>query len=131
MAIGSPKTSAIKRAQKESALFRLISHLVHQATLEQPSLQGLSVTRAELSPGKTLCTVYFYTDQGKEHFDKVLEDLKLFKPSIRKSIADEMQSRYTVELTFKFDAQFEKKERIDRLLDQIKSDIQAAEDEQS
>jgi ribosome-binding factor A len=127
MAIGSPKTSAIKRAQKESALFRIISFLVHQATLEQPVLQGLSVTRAELSPGKTLCTVYFYTAQGKEHFDKVLPELKLFKPSIRKSIADEMQSRYTVELMFKYDAHFEKKERIDRLLDSIKTESDSNE----
>jgi ribosome-binding factor A len=120
MAFNNSKTSSIKRSQKESVLFRLISSLVHQALLEQPSLQGLSVTRVELSPGKTLCNVFFYTAQGKEHFDKLLGDLKLFKPSIRKAISDEMQSRYTVELMFKYDAQFEKKERIDRLLDSIK-----------
>jgi len=120
MAIGSAKTSAIKRSQKEAALFRLISSLVHQATLEQPSLQGTFVTRVELSPGKTLCHVFFYTAQGQEHFNQVLQDLKLFKPSMRKAIADEMQSRYTVDLMFQFDAQFEKKERIDRLLDSLK-----------
>ena len=127
MAIGSPRTSAIKRSQKESALFRLISQLIHQATLDQPELHNLVITRVELSPGKTLCDVYFYTAEGVEAFNKALETLKLLKPSLRKAIADEMQSRYTVELKFRFDAQFEKKERIDRILDAIKEQDHASD----
>ena len=120
--IGSSKTSEIKRAQKESALYRLIAELVRQAMLEQPSLHELSVTRVELSPGKTLCSVYFYTPKGKEQFDLALQDLKLFKPSMRKAIADTMQARYTVDLKFQYDAQFEKSQRIEQLLDKIKNE---------
>lgn len=122
MVIGTSKTSAIKRAQKEAALFRIISGLIHQAFLENSVLSGIFITRVELSPGKTMCTVYFYTPQGKKHFDQVLEDLKLFKPSIRKSISDTMQSRYTVDLMFKFDEAFEKSQRIEQLLDKIKAE---------
>jgi len=121
MSIESRKSS-IKRAQKEAALFRIVAQLLHQATIEEPLLSGLFMTRVVLSPGKTLCTAYVYTAQGATAFEAMLEQLKLFKPSMRKAIADTMQARYTVELVFRFDDTFEKAERIERLLDQIKEE---------
>jgi ribosome-binding factor A len=119
--IGNSRTSDIKRAQKESVLFRLISELFRQAAFENPALANIFVNRVELSPGKSMCTVYLYTAQGKEYFDKILPDLKIYKPSMRKAIADTMQARYTADLVFKFDEQFEKTQRIERLIDTVKT----------
>lgn len=120
--IGSSRTSTIKRAQKESALFRQIASLMQQMTAEHASLAGLFVNRVELSSGKTLCTVYFYSAQGKKHFDALLPELKLYKPSLRKAVAQAMQGRYAVDLVFKFDEQFEKTQRIERLIETVKDE---------
>lgn len=120
---GNARTSAIKRAQKESALLRLLSGLVHQATLEQPTLAGLFITRTQLSEGKTVCYLYFYTTAGKEHFEKLLPTLTLYKSSMRKAIADEIGGRYTVDIVFAFDEQFERVQRIEQLFEEAKKDL--------
>ena len=117
------RISTIKTAQKESVLLRLISQLVHEATLEHPAFAGLYVSRVQLSPGKSNCTVFFYTVQGADHFSALLDDLKLYKPSIRKAIATRVNARYTVDLLFKFDEQFERTQRIEQLLEKVKDEV--------
>jgi len=118
------KLSDIKKAQKEAHLFRSIAELVRKVTLETPSLTDVYVTRVELSPGKSLCYVYFYTPKGVDYFHSVLDELILYKPSLRKALADTIKSRYTVELAFVFDKQFEKVQRMEELLDKIKQETE-------
>jgi ribosome-binding factor A len=113
------RTSNIRRAQKESAIFRLLSSLVHEATLEKPALAGMYVNRVELSPGKTVATAYIYSAQGKDHFQALLHELTLFKPSMRKALAQELQSRYTPDIVFRFDEQLQKTLHIENLLDTV------------
>ncbi len=113
-------SSAIKRAQKESLLFRVISQLFLQATLDDPRLQGIFVNRVQLSTDKSSCTVFFYTAKGEEGFNELRKHLLLYKPSLRKAIAASIPGRYTPELVFKFDTQFEKLQRIEELLEEVK-----------
>lgn len=111
--------SDIKRSQKESLLVRIISQLYHQASQDDKDLQQVYVTRVQLSPSKTVCTVYFYTAGGEEAFKKISPKIAMYKPSMRKALAQEVNSRYTCELAFRFDAQFEKTEKIERLLQEV------------
>lgn len=111
--------SDIKRSQKESLLLRIISQLYHQASCDDKTLQQAYVTRVQLSPSKTLCTVYFYMPEGEAAFKKVLHKISLYKPSMRKALAQEINGRYTCELAFRFDDQFEKTQKIERLLDSL------------
>ncbi len=113
--------SAIKRAQKESLLFREIAQLFLEATLDDSRLQGVVVNRVQLSPDKGLCTVLFYTPQGEDYFNTVLPILTLYKPSLRKALARSIAARYTPELVFKFDKAYEKQQRIEELLEQVKT----------
>lgn len=110
----------VKRAQKESLFFREIAQLFMQASQDDTRLKDIMIHRVQLSPDKGVCTVYFYTDQGEEQFKKILNVLVLYKPSLRKALAARIRSRYTPELIFKFDAQFEKELRIDQLLEEEK-----------
>ena len=112
--------SEIKKAQKESLLFKEISKLYMQVSMDDPRLAGLFINRVKLSPDKSHCTVYFYTPEGQEHFNNVLEILKLYKPSLRKALATGIKARYTPEIVFKFDKTFEKQSRLEKLLDTIK-----------
>ncbi len=112
--------SNVKRAQKESLFFREISQLFMQTTMDDKRLQGVFVNRVQLSPDKGLCTVYFYTAQGEDYFNELLHTLMLYKPSLRKALASTIKGRYVPDLVFKFDKQFEKQQRIEELIEQVR-----------
>jgi ribosome-binding factor A len=116
------RVTSIKRSQKESLLRREISSLLQQASLDNPELAGLSVTHIELSRDKGVCYVYFYSPDGNVIFEKKRSTLVLFKPSLRKAIAQKVPSRYVPEIIFKYDFQLEKQLAIEQLLDKVKKE---------
>lgn len=111
---------SIKQAQKESLLLREISSLLVKGSLDDPRLAGLTITRVSLSSDKSACSVFFYNPGGHEEFKKLLEVLKLYKPSLRTALAKSIKSRYVPELIFKFDDQYEKEEKMNKILDALK-----------
>ena len=110
----------IKKAQREKLLLRHISKLFMEATQEDSIIRNLTITRVVLSQDKGHCFVYFYTPQGIKDFEEKLNQLKLYKPSLRKSIATSLDFRYVPEITFKFDESFEKQEHVEQLMEQLK-----------
>ena len=112
----------IKIAQKEKALMRAISNLFMQLTIDEPTLNGIFINRVHLSPDKSHCTVYFYTAAGKKDFEEKLPLLILYKPSMRHALSQELLARYTPDLRFAFDELFEKQQRIETLIDSIKTE---------
>lgn len=114
---------SIKKSQKESLFYKEISRLFLDLTLDNSNLLGLTLTRVKLSQDKGVCIVYFYTPNGASEFKDKLEYLILYRPSLRKALAKQVPSRYTPELVFKFDEEFEKQQRVDQLLEQIKEDL--------
>ena len=115
--------SQIKRSQKESLLLREISKLLHQLSLEDTELAGLFVNRVELSKNKGMCFIYFYDPNGIEAFKEKNRRLILYKPSLRKGIASALDARYTPELKFMFDEQFDKQQRIETIIEQVKKEF--------
>jgi len=113
--------SEIKRARKESLFFREITKLFRETTLDDNRLQGLTISSVSLSSDKSICTIFFYTEKGKEHYKETFDTLILYKPSLRKAIATEIKSRYVPELIFRFDTKYERKLRLEMLLDSIKT----------
>ncbi|MFA6065755.1 MAG: ribosome-binding factor A [Candidatus Babeliaceae bacterium] len=116
--------SDIKRAQKESALLRIISNLFMQTALDDNRIKDVFVNRVTLSPDKGSCFVFFYSPKGEEYFHEMLKILILYKPSLRKAVAQSLQARYTPELIFKFDHHFEKTLKIEQLIDKAKGEDQ-------
>ena len=117
------KVSTIKRAQKEKLLLRVISQLFYEAASDDSRLHGVSISRVTLSPDKGHCDIYFFTPEGKAAFDEKLEIMKLYKPSLRAALAKEIASRYTPEIVFKFDAQFEQHQKLEKILDSVAQDL--------
>ena len=111
---------SIKRSQKESLLYKELSRLFLELILDDARLIGITLTRAGLSQDKGVCSVFFYCPGGMDEFKQKLGILILYRPSLRKALATVAPSRYTPELVFKFDTQFEKQQRIDLLLERIK-----------
>jgi ribosome-binding factor A len=115
--------SNIKRSQKESLLLKALSKLIYELMLDDKELVGLFFNRVELSKNKGACIVYFYDPQGPETFESKKRHLILYKPSLRKAIAITLDGRYTPELVFEYDTQFEKQQRIENILEKVKKDF--------
>lgn len=122
--MNNPRISEIKKEQKESLLLREISGLLLKASLDDPKLAGLSVLRVKLSPDKGTCFVFIYAQNGIEEFKEKLESLKLYKPSLRKAVSRAIKGRYTPDIKFEFDSQFEKQSKMEEIFEQLKKDGQ-------
>ena len=120
----STRVSEIKKNQKESLLRKEIGSLLQEASLDNPGLQGLSVSRVELSADKSLARVFFFLPEGKEVFQEKLETLKLFKASLRKALANRIPGRYVPKIIFHYDDQLEKQIEIETLLDKVKKEFE-------
>src|SRR3989304_7734361 len=117
----SQATSQIRRARKESQYYKILSGLFMKITMEDNRLQGMFINRVQLSPSSSACTIFFYLPDGEEAFREKLDVLKLYKPSLRKSLSSLIDGRYTPELIFKFDTLFEKQQRIEAVLEAVSS----------
>ena len=118
------RTSSIKLGQKKSLLLKEISELFLRAAMDDSRLQGLFINRVELSKDKGHCTVYFYSVKGKEDFELKLDALKLYKPSLRKALAQKIKGRYVPDLVFAYDEQLEKQLKVETLLEKLKREGQ-------
>ncbi|MGB8468185.1 MAG: ribosome-binding factor A [Candidatus Babeliales bacterium] len=117
----NPRVHAIKRAQKEKLLLREISHMIHELSLEHPSLRALTVTRSALSPDKSMFTIFLYAENEVEGYKEPLEILKLYRPSMRKTLAQKITGRYVPDIRFAYDTKYTKQARIEQLMEQIKT----------
>jgi ribosome-binding factor A len=115
--------SNIKRSQKESLLLKELSKMLLELMLDDKELSGLFINRVELSKNKGACIVYFYDPQGPAIFEAKKRHLILYKPSLRKAIAMTLDGRYTPELVFAYDTQFERQQRIESILEKVKQDF--------
>lgn len=113
----------IKRSQKESMLLKELSKMLLQLSLDDKQLEGLTINKVELSRDKSVCNVYFYDPSGIEAFKEKKQALILYKPSLRKGIADALASRYVPQIRFVFDIKYEKQQRIESIIDQVKKEF--------
>ena len=114
------KVYEIKRARKASQLLRIISSLFYQTVRDDKQLDGLSITRIDLSPDKSNCRILFYIQGGPEAFKEKMQQLILYKPSLRAALSKAIPGRYTPELVFKFDDSFEKSQRMESIITELK-----------
>tara|TARA_Y100000588_G_scaffold365883_1_gene431031 strand:- start:1741 stop:2121 length:381 start_codon:yes stop_codon:yes gene_type:complete len=120
--------SQIKRSQKESLLLKELSKMLHQLSLDDTALDGLFINRVELSRDKSVCNVLFYDPAGFESFQNKLSNLILYKPALRKGLANVLQSKYVPNIKFAFDSKFEKQQRIESIIDDVKKEFHDDED---
>lgn len=123
--MNNSQVAHIKRSQKESLLLKELSKMLHQLSLDDKELEGLTINRAELSRDKSVCLVFFYDAAGPDTFKQKLSRLVLYKPTMRKSLANILDSRYVPNIRFIFDANFEKKQRMEDIMDSIKKELKS------
>lgn len=118
----SKQQQEIRKAQKESYFHQEISKLFLQITMDEARLNGLFINRVTLSPDGGTCVVLFLAANGRAEFEEKLPILVLYKPSMRTALAKTSRGRYTPNLIFRYDEDYEKVEKINRLLDTLKAE---------
>lgn len=121
----------VKREQKKSLFFRYILRAFQQLSETEALLREVYVTRVDFSSDLGICYIYFSThtsSNSAEIFKTALERLKLYKNSLRKSLAQEIKMRYVPDLMFLYDESHEKQLRIEELLMKVQDDLAKRED---
>lgn len=93
-----------------------------ELTQDHAELRDLFVNRVQLSDDRSKLHIFFYTTGGIKRFEELRPLLVLYKNSMRKALAHEINARYTPEIVFQYDAQFEKQSEIENALNKIKED---------
>ncbi len=118
--MSSHRQDLTRRSQRESLVHHELATMFLKLAFDDAELRGFVVNRVKLSADKSVCTIFLYIDGGHEVFRAKLGRLLLYKPSLRNALAQAVRSRYTPELVFRFDDQFEKQRRLDELLEKIR-----------
>ena len=116
------RQSEIRRARKESLLFKELSSFFMRITQNDPALVGIFINAGVLSPDKASCSVLFAAAHGKSYFEEHFGQLILYKPALRKALSQTIQARYTPQLIFKYDDRFEKEQKLNTLFDHLKAE---------
>lgn len=120
--MSTTRVASIKHAQRESFLLREISESFSKILYDNPGLHGLFISRVRLSPDKGKCIIYFFATNGLPEYEEKKPTLVLYKASLRTALAKTMNSRYTPQLRFEYDAAFEKQQKIDNLIEKLKDE---------
>ncbi len=118
----SKQQQEIRKAQRESYFHQEISKLFRQIAIDESSLNGLFINRVQLSSDGGTCVVLFLATNGRPEFEEKLPTLVLYKPSMRSALAKTSHGRYTPNLVFRYDEDYEKVEKINQLLDTLKAE---------
>ncbi len=96
-----------------------LSRLFLEISLDDSRLAGVTITHVELSPNRSVCTLYFYIPGGLDAFEPIKSILILYKPSMRKALAQRVPSRHVPDIFFKYDEKFEKQMSLENLFNQL------------
>ena len=120
----------IKQEKKKSLFFRELSVFIQKIAETEKSVADVFISRVELSDDSGILYIFFSSlkEPAEDFYREALEVLKLYKPSMRKALAQILQGRYTPELVFMYDDKFEKVRRVNELLDKVHEDLEKAKD---
>lgn len=124
----------IRRSKKKAQYLRELSTFLTHIAQDEPKLAQLYITRVELSPDGGMCYIYlsFYNalsaEEKEQSYKESRDTLILYKPSIRKALANSLHSRYVPDLRFVFDSKKEREHRVSDLLSQVSEELASFDD---
>lgn len=125
----------IRRSKKKAQYLRELSTFLTHVSQDEAALAQIYITRVELSQDGGMCYVYvsFYNalsgEEKEQAYKEARDVLIMYKPSLRKALADSLHSRYVPDLRFVFDTKKEREHRVTDLLSQVSEEL-ASFDEQ-
>jgi ribosome-binding factor A len=118
----SQKQRNVRKLQREQLLLKAISEVLLRLQEKIPDLLKVSITHVKLSSDSSYSAIYFFSSYGEAVVKEIIEELKLYKNSIRASIASLVDMRRVPEIRFFYDKQHEKILAIESLIDCVPKD---------
>jgi ribosome-binding factor A len=112
-----------------SLIHREVAELL-QKRMRDPRIEGLTVTRVEVSPDLHYAWVYVDLVSRPQEVGHALDALAGASRFLRNEIRQSLRMRYTPELIFRSDRGLEHSERIHHLIEELrqKGELPAAQD---
>ena len=109
-----------KRQERVSEqIHRAVSELLTFET-QDPRLDNLTVTRAEVTGDLRRATVYILPGRTPEETRTALAGLHHAQNYLRRALAEQLQLRFVPELEFAIDERTAQANRVEKLLDDLK-----------
>ena len=115
-------TKRIRLLKKESLLRRAIAVILQELAVDVPLLSHIVVTRSSLSGDERACTIFFHTPLEKQETMELSKKIKSLTPRIRTMVLDHVKMRFVPKLTFAFDRQYKKQQRLAELFRKMKTE---------
>ncbi len=115
----SLKTKHVKFAKRESVLSKGLIPVVEQTLRESPWLQRIFVTRVALSKEGGCVNIFVWSMDDKEPGREALDALKVYRPAIRKVVADILCSKWTPEISIRLDKKIAQARRAGGLMNKV------------
>lgn len=117
--LGAARSQPPKRAVRVADVIKNELSLLLVQKAQDPQLREVAISRVELSDDLRHAKIYFTLLPGQASVDKVNRSLIKAAGFMRSHLAKTLNLRFTPELRFWYDKEFEKVEKIERLLDEI------------
>ena len=117
--LGAARTQPPKRASRVADVIKNELSLLLVQRARDPHLRDISISRVELSDDLRHAKVYYTMFQGQNKMKQVGRSLDKATGFMRSHLAKTLNLRFTPDLRFWYDTEFEKVEKIDKLLDEI------------
>ena len=120
--LGAARTQPPKRASRVADVIKNELSVLLVQRARDPHLRDISISRVELSDDLRHAKVYYTMFQGQEKMAQVNRSLDKATGFMRSHLAKTLNLRFTPELRFWYDEEFEEVKKIERLLDDIARD---------
>ena len=96
--------------------------LLIERKIKDPRVEFVTVTGVDVSADLRHCKVFFSTMGGKMEHDRALVGLESASGYIRGELGKRLRMKYTPRVRFYFDESVEQGQRIDRIINKLKSE---------
>ncbi len=96
--------------------------LLIERKIKDPRIEFVTITGVDISADLRHCKVFFSTLGGKKEHDRALEGLESASGYIRGELGKRLRMKYTPKVRFYFDESVEQGERIDKIINRLKTE---------
>lgn len=125
--LGAAPAKPPKRAARVADVIKNELSVLLLQRVRDPHLREITISRVELSDDLRHAKVYYTMFQGQATQEQVNRSLEKATGFMRSHLARTLNLRYTPELRFWYDEEFEKVAKIEKLLDEIARERHARE----
>jgi ribosome-binding factor A len=112
------KTRAVRIAER---IRKELSELLIKE-INDPRLQGISITDVEVDRELAYATIYYSSIEGSERAEEIQAGLEHAQGFLRSELAQRIELRVFPRLRFRYDPTFERAENIERLFTSLETE---------